>query len=331
MGKVTISHIADALGITPSTVSRALTGSPRVKAETRLKVEQVAEKMGYERNEMASNLRRGTAQTVGIIVPRINRQFFGSVISGAESVLNAAGYTVIVSQTHESLENEISALRTMRRNQVAAVLLSHNIESTDGAYVREILGENIHLVQFDRVYDDLPGAKIVNDNYAGAFEATLHLAAQGYRRIGTIAGHMSCSHYRERLRGWRDALEKAGLEYDGRLVFEDSILRETGHDSALKAIAEGCDALYCAGDFSALGAIEAAREKGLDVPEDLGVVGTANENFTSLMSPALSTLEMSPKEIGAAAAEAFLNGSEDTRTIPMQLIQRQSSIKTKKS
>ena len=112
MAKVTIAHIADALGVTPSTVSRALAGSPRVKLQTRQKVEQMAALMGYERNEMASNLRRGTAQTVGIIVPRINRQFFGSVISGAETVLNEAGYSVIISQTHESLASEIAALKT---------------------------------------------------------------------------------------------------------------------------------------------------------------------------------------------------------------------------
>lgn len=327
MTKVTITQIAQALDITPSTVSRALAGSTRVKPQTRELVERTARQMGYERNEMASNLRRGTAQTVGIIVPRINRQFFGSVISGAEAMLNRAGYTVIIAQTHETLDGEIAALKTMRRNQVAGILISHNIESGNGEHIREIIGDSIRLVQFDRVYDDLPGAKIVNDNFAGAYAATAHLAAQGYRRIGTLAGHSTCKHYRERRDGYLQAVRDACRSGMEPMVFENSILRETGRESALKAMEAGCDALYCAGDFSALGALDAAREKGLRVPEDLGIVGTANENFTALMSPSMSSIEMSPQLMGELAARAFLDGTDGTVTVPMQLIIRNSSTK----
>ncbi|MDD6151960.1 MAG: LacI family DNA-binding transcriptional regulator [Bacteroidales bacterium] len=330
MAKVTIAHIADALGVTPSTVSRALAGSPRVKLQTRQKVEQMAALMGYERNEMASNLRRGTAQTVGIIVPRINRQFFGSVISGAETVLNEAGYSVIISQTHESLGSEIAALKTMSRNRVAGIIISHSIEVSDGEHLSDLLSDGIRLVQFDRVYGNLPGAKVVNDNCRGAYEATAHLLAQGYRRIGTLAGHMTCGHYRDRLEGYRSALEDSGILFDSSLVFEDCILRETGHEAAMEAIRRGCDALYCAGDFSALGALDAAQKQGLEVPRDFGIVGTANEYFTGITSPSLSSLEMSPKQMGQIAARAFLENTDRTFVVPMKLIQRQSSTKNSK-
>ena len=322
-GKVTISQIAAALDITPSTVSRALSGSERVKSTTRELIEKTARELGYERNEIAANLRRGTAQTVGIIVPRINRQFFGNVISGAESVLNEAGYTVIISQTHATLKGEIAALKTMKRNQVAGILISHNTESANGRHIKEIIGDDIRLVQFDSVYEELEGAKIENDNFEGAALASRHLKGQGYKHIGTLAGYMSCRHYKERLKGWEAECP------DRELVFENSVLRETGREAALKAIERGCDALYCAGDFSALGALDAAREKGLKVPEDFGIVGTANENFTALMSPSLSTIEQSPKEMGRQAAKAFLEGTEGTIRIKMQLIIRESSTKNK--
>ena len=325
---VTISDIAAALGVTPSTVSRALSGSPRVKEETRLAVEKMAAEMGYERNVMASNLRKGKSDIVGIIVPRIHRNFFSNVIGGAEFILEEAGYCVLICQTHERLEAEVKALRTLRNNQVAGVLMSHAIGSSDGSHIREALGTHIPLVQFDRVFSDLPGAKVVSDNFQGAYAATRHLAEQGYRRIGTLAGYMNSEAYAARLEGWRKALQDSGLPADESVVFYDTIVRETGFEAGLRAIESGCDALYCAGDFSALGAMEAARSKGLRIPDDFGIVGTANETFTSLMTPAMSSLALNPFEMGRQAALAFLEAAEGVRIVPMELKIRASSLRS---
>ena len=328
-GMVTISDIAAALGVTPSTVSRALSGSPRVKEETRLAVERIAAEMGYERNVVASNLRKGKSDIVGVIVPRIHREFFSNVIGGAESILNAAGYNVLICQTHEEFDAEVKALRTLRNNQVAGVLLSHAIGAMDGNHVLETLGERIPLVQFDRVFSDLPGAKVVSDNFRGAYEATKHLVSQGYRRIGTLAGYMNSEAYAARLDGYRQALKDSGMPLDERIVFYDNIVRETGFEGGLKALEAGCDALYCAGDFCALGAIEAVRSKGLRIPEDFGVVGTANESFTALMTPSMSSLALNPFEMGRQAARAFLSREEGTIVVPTELKVRESSSRIK--
>ncbi len=330
MIKPTITDIANAMGITPSTVSRALTGSPRVKDSTRIAIEEKAREMGYERNVMASNLRKGVAKTVGIIVPRINRQFFSNIISSAESVLGEAGYTVIICQTHETLADEIKALKTMRANQVAGILISHSIESKNGDHILENIPEGVELVQFDRVFSDLPGIKVVNDDVKGAYEATKSLIRNGYKRIGTLGGYLGAELFRDRMDGYLKALQEEGSEIDESLIFEDSILRKTGYKSAKAAVERGCDALYCAGDFSALGAFDAVREAGLEVPRDFGIIGTANENFTSLMSPTLSSLEQKPHLMGSEAALAFLEAIEgkqedSTIVIPMELILRESS------
>ena len=322
----TITDIANALGITPSTVSRALAGNPRVKEETRVAVEKMAKLLGYERNVVAANLRKGQSHIVGIVVPRIHREFFSNVIGGAESILNQAGYNVLICQTLESMDAEIKALKTLKNYRVAGVLLSHSIDAHNGNHVKGILGDT-PLIQFDRVFPDLPGAKIVGANCEGAFQATMHLIQAGYKRIGTLAGFMSSQAYIERLAGYRLALERAGVPFDPDIVYENAIVRETGYRAALKAIEAGCDALYSAGAFSALGAIDALKEKGLRIPEDFGIVGTSNEGFTALMSPALSTLNQHPFEMGEAAARAFLEGRADTQVIPMELIIRQSSNK----
>ncbi len=159
MRKATITDIAKELNLTPSTVSRALNGSSLVKQETKEAVEAKAKDMGYVRNVMASNLRKGVAQTVGIIVPRINRQFFSNVISGAESVLNDAGYNVLICQTEERYEKEVYAIDTLLWNQVAGILISHSIETSDTSHLSKALNSNVRLVQFDRVFYNIPDVK----------------------------------------------------------------------------------------------------------------------------------------------------------------------------
>lgn len=329
---VTISDIARALGVTPSTVSRALAGSPRVKESTRLAVSEMAASMGYERNEPASSLRKGHSNVVGILVPGINRAFFSNAISGAETVLNLHGYSVIICQSHENFEDEIKALKTMRSNRVAGVIMSHASTSTTCDHIMENIGQDTILVQFDRVFNDLPGPKIVNDNFQGAYEGTHHLIEQGYKRIGNIAGFMGTLAYRDRLNGYKKALTDMGMEIDEDIIFYDSIVENKGYEAAKKAIERGCDAIYSAGDFSALGAIQAAKELGLRIPEDFGVVGTANESFTSIMTPSMSSIAQHPYEIGRRAAQAFITslkpGAEVGEVVvPMELIVRESSLR----
>lgn len=324
MQKPTITDIAERLGITPSTVSRALAGSPRVKPSTREAVEKVAAEMGYERNVLAANLRKGTASIVGIIVPRINREIFASIISSAEEVLNEAGYSVITCQTSESVEKELRAFHALRRNQVAAVMVSHALDAPGSQNLEAITNLGVPVIQFDRVDEKIPGAKVVSDNVGGAYAATCQLIRAGYKKIGTLAGPQSLGIYRERLEGYRKALAANGLDPEG-FVYGEGILRESGREEAVKAVADGCDALYCSGDYIALGVLDAVRSAGLRVPEDFGIAGTSNESFTSLTSPSLSSLSQHPEEIGRAIAEAFLKGDTSRRTIPMELIVRESS------
>ena len=321
---VTISDIARELGVTPSTVSRALSGSPRVSNSTREAVLGKAAELGYEPNLMASSLRRGHSAIVGIIVPRIHREFFSNVIGGAESVLNAAGYSVLICQSHERSEDELDAIHTLRKNQVAGILMSHAIETSDPASIAEAIG-SIPLVQFDRVFRTLPGAKVINDNFEGAYAATRHLISNGYKRIGTLAGALSCEAFRDRLAGYRKALEDSGIAFDESLVFPDCIVREAGYEAGFKALEKGCDALYSAGDFSALGAIEALKSKGVSFPDDFGIVGTADETFTRVMSPSLSSLGQQAYEMGRTAAKAFLFRTGAISVISMILNIRESS------
>lgn len=332
MSKPTISDIAHALNITPSTVSRALAGNTRVSAATRAAVVKKAEEIGYERNLLASSLRKGTTDTVGLVLPRVNRLFFSNVIAGVEAVLNPAGFNLIISQSHERRDDERRAVQTLLRNQVAGIIISHSLETVDsGAFQQMFNNDDVTVIQFDRSFPGLGDVEVVNDNYQGAKTATKHLIDGGYKHIGHLGGDLTSNVYAERRQGYLDAMREAGFAEDETLIFDDSISRDKGFYNAAKALERGCDALFCAGDYAALGVIEYARIRGISIPGDLGVVGTANETFADVVTPSLSTLEQNAFEMGSKSAQAFLDVRQgralETRkvNIPMRLIVRESS------
>ncbi len=336
MAKSTINDIAKALNITPSTVSRALSGNTRVSAHTRKLIEEKAAELGYERNLLASSLRKGTTDTVGMIVPRINRQFFSNAISGAEAILNPAGYNLIIVQSHERKDDERRAIQTLMRNQVAGIIISHSLETLTPDSFTDILEAGIPLVQFDRIFPSVKGAFVSNDNFSGAYLATKHLIKNGYKHIGHLGGDTQSNVYSDRLAGFRSALADADMQVDEKLIFTDCITRDKGFYYMAKALESNCDALYCAGDYAALGVIEYARHNNIRIPEDFGVVGTANETFAEVVTPALTTLEQNAFDMGNRAAQAFLNIKSSkvengekalAINVPMRLIIRESSIR----
>ncbi|MBQ3636071.1 MAG: LacI family DNA-binding transcriptional regulator [Bacteroidales bacterium] len=336
MPKPTITDIAKALDITASTVSRALAGSPKVSQATRMLVERKAAEMGYERNVLASSLRRGVTDTVGMVVPRVNRQFFSNIISGAEAVLNPAGYNLIISQSHEHSEDERRAIQTLLRNQVSGILISHSIETKDAEAFKDMLASTgVTVIQFDRAFEGIGDLCVVNDNFECARSATRHLIESGYERIGYMGGDESSNVYVDRKAGYMAAMREAGLEVNDDYMFSNCITRDKGFYNAAKAVERGCGALYCAGDYAALGVIEYARDKGIKIPEDFGVVGTANENFTDVVYPSLSSVEQNSTEMGTAVAKAFLDIKSgkalntDKIIIPTRLIVRDSSKRRK--
>jgi LacI family transcriptional regulator len=334
MRKVTIVDIAKKLNTNPSTVSRALAGNTRVSKKTRELVSKTAKEMGYTPNILASSLRKGRHKTIGMIVPRIDRHFFSNVISGVEEVLNPKSYSLLICQTNEDYDTEVKAVDTLTKNQVSGIILSLSVETDNFEHLEYVNKANIPLVQFDRINNDLMGAKIKNDNFNGAYQATSELINNGYQKIAHLAGSLHLNAYLERHEGYKKALEDNGIRYNSDLVFENAITRDAGknvvkeHYDQLKF-----DACFCAGDFSALGVIESATEKKLKVGKDFGVVGFANEPFAELMYPKLSSIEQNSKQMGRESAKAILELIEnpekemDEININVEYVSRESSKK----
>ncbi len=330
--QITISDIAQALGVTPSTVSRALAGNLRVSAATRQRVADMAAKMGYQPNVLASSLRRGTSDTVGMVLPRVNRHFFSHVISGVEALLNPGGFNLLICQTHEQLAQEKKALRTFLNNRVGAVIVSHSIETSSFEHLMEVVEEGTPLVQFDRTSRVVPGVRIVNDNFLGGLSATRHLIKQGCRRIVHMAGALHVTVYKERLEGYRYALEEAGIPYDPSLVVENCITQEAGFEGVDRLFStHPLDGIFAASDYSALGALSWLKSRKVKIPDEVRVVGFANEPFAELIEPALSSVEQNAFEMGnqiARVVMSYLRNQEvpdEEIQVPVRLMVRGSS------
>lgn len=338
MKRVTIKDIANALGIAPSTVSRALSGSTRVHPDTIKRVLDKAKELDYQPNFVASSLRKGQNNTIGILVPRINRHFFSGVVSAIEEVLNPAGFASLIIQSHEKLEKEKQAIDVLLQNRVAGILMSHSNETDDFSHILRAVQNRIPVVQFDRVSAEVPGARFANDNFTGGYLATKHLINGGYKKIAHFAGSLENSIYKERYRGYVRALEESGCKVDSSLVYENAITKELGYAKALEVLkSRDIDAFFCAGDFSAIGVFQAANDLNIPIPSKVGLVGFANEPFAELISPQLSSVEQNAYDMGNMAATAMLNiinrkAAPDysyQEIVPVRLLVRESSVKDK--
>lgn len=337
--KTTIHDIARKLNITASTVSRALKDHPRISAETKKIVQQTALKLNYQPNHIAAALRNGRSNIIGIIVPTVDRSFFSSVVRGIEEIANTARYNVMICQTYDNFEKEVSTVEALLNARVDGIIVSHAKETKSFDHFIKVKERGIPLILFDRSNDELEVSNVVIDDYLGAYKATEHLIQQGAKRIAHFTNTRKISIYNERLRGYRDALLNNGFKYDGSLVVESNLQLEDGRSSMLQLLTLKSipDAIFSASAFGALGAMEILKEKGIRIPDEMGIVTFSNETFTSVTDPPLTTVDQHSMRIGNTAAQLFLEeiAAEKKKFIPQkivlkpELIVRQSSLKKK--
>lgn len=334
--KTTIYDIAKKLNITAATVSRALNNNPKISEATRQLVLDTASKMNYERNKLALALKSGKSHNVGVIVPRIDSNFFGSVIRGVEEELNPHGYHVIICQTHEEVQRENENIDTLLNAQVDGILISTSNSKTEP--FSRILKKNIPLVFFDRRIAMNGVSSVTINDFDGGYKATKHLIDQGCKRIAHFSGDRSIEIFKERFLGYKQALIDSGIELNGDYIVQVKSNREDGA-RAIKQLLELTnppDALFSASDFAALGAIQELKSQSINIPNEFSVVGFANEPFTKFMELSISTIDQSPLDMGKMAARVFLEQVNNSNNIKIEkkvvlvpeLIVRKSSLKT---
>lgn len=341
--QVTIKDIARELGISPSTVSRALKDHPDISPATKKAVNALAEKLNYQPNIVALNLRQSKTNTIGVIIPEIVHFFFSTVISGIEDVAYSAGYNVILAQSNESLQREKTDIKALFNSRVDGMLMSISRETTDFDHIESILAKGMPIIFFDRVYDNPQLSKVLVDDFEGAREATLHLIEQGYKRIAHLEGPPNLAISTQRLEGYVAALKQHKIPVNKELIVacpKGSIEEGKSTTEKLLRLKTPPDAIFASNDPAAMGSMQAIKEKGLKIPKDVAVVGFSNWLFSSMMEPPLSTVDQPGFEMGQEAARLLIRhiemkGKDDveitpeTKVLKTRLIIRASSLKVK--
>jgi LacI family transcriptional regulator len=342
--QVTIKDIARELGISPSTVSRALKDHPDISAETKKAVNELADKLNYQPNIVALSLRQKKTNTIGVVIPEIVNTFFSTVISGIEDVAYEAGYNVILAQSNESYQREVTDMKALFNSRVDGMLLSLSRETTNFDHIESIISKGVPIVLYDRFYSNPNLSKVIVDDYVGAKEAVLHLIEQGCKRIAHLEGAPNLIISKDRLRGYQDALSQANLEIrENYTIVCPSNSFEEGQRAAQKLLSlpHPPDAIFASNDPMAMGAILAIKEKGLSIPDDVAVVGFSNYFFAQITDPSLTSVDQPGFEMGQEAARLLIRQIEardkdledlapETKVLKTKLIVRNSSLRKKK-
>lgn len=307
--QVTIKDIARELGISPSTVSRALKDHPDISQETKRAVNELADKLNYQPNVVALSLRSRRTRTIGVVIPEVVHFFFSTVIAGIDQEAHAAGYSVILTQSAEKLDREKSAIKTLFNSRVDGFLISISRETSHFGHIDPILEMGIPVVFFDRQFPRPDTTNIVVSDYDGSKEAVQHMIDQGCKRIAHIyaAPGLELSH--QRLQGYRDALTDNGLQSapEYQVAGEEGTI-EFGREamSRLLALKNPPDAIFANNDVLAVGACQVIKEKGLSIPKDIAVVGFSNWMYSQVMDPPLSSVDQPGFAMGQEAARMLI-------------------------
>jgi LacI family repressor for deo operon, udp, cdd, tsx, nupC, and nupG len=338
--RVTIYDIARKLGLTASSVSRALNNSSHVNEVTKQLIVKTAAEMNYKPNTMAANLRKGKSQTIGVVVPRINQNFFANIIAGIEETTYQRGYNLVICQSNELHNKEIQCVNTLINQHVDCIVISVAADGSDYSHLQNVIDHNIQLIQFDRVAESLDTLKVINDNEQASANAVTHMIKQGYQRIALLEGPQNLNVFRERKAGYIKALQQHGLPVIDELIIPNNWEKKAGTEKvrALLSLPNPPDAIFASrDDFSALGVLEVATGMGLKVPGQLGICGFSNEAFTEITSPSITTVDQHSVYMGNTIANLYFqemdNADADTAresktiSIESELIIRSSTGK----
>lgn len=336
---ITIKDIAKKLGVSPSTVSRALKDHPDISQKKKDEINELAKELNYQPNTVALSLRQSKTNTIGVIIPEIAHFFFSAVISGIEDIAHSAGYHVIITQSNESYEREVMNTKALFNSRVDGILMSISRETKQFDHLQSLLDYNVPLVFFDRIADHLNACKVIVNDEQGAYEATTHLIEQGCYRIAHLAGPQNLAISKNRLNGYKAALA------DNRYMIDDNLMKVCGQGTfeEAEAITNELldfrfppDAIFANNDVAAYGAMMAIRKRNIKIPEEIAIVGFSNWRFSSLIQPALSSVTQPGFKMGQEATRLLMkqinapdNEESITETVSLKtnLVIRESSLK----
>ncbi len=330
---ITLRDIALATGVSRATVSRALSDHPDISEATKQKISEAAQSMGYHANLLARGLSQRESHMIGVVVPTIHRPFWANAISGIESIAYQAGYRVMICQSDEQYKREVETVGALVNSMVDGLIMAPAKETQDFQHIQSILSQGVPLLIIERANSHLPVTQVVTDDFGGAFMLVNHLIQAGYQRIAHLTGPAQLQICRERQRGYHTALGQRQLASRSQWVMESEFSRESAGEAfrQLMTLSDPPDAVFCFADIMATGALLAAQEMHLNVPNTVAIAGFGDDDLSQFIG--LTTVSQPSFAMGQQAARLLLQeisqqdkASVQTATFTGELIVRTSTV-----
>lgn len=337
IASITMKDIARELNVSVATVSRALKNSPRISRQQRERIQAYANEHKFSPNLIAESLRNSRVRPmkiIGVIVPELTHFYFASVLAGIEGAAEKQGYRIMVAQSNEQHEREVSICKSFFENKVCGIIVSQAKDTTQYAHFQHLIDRGVPLVFYDRVCTGVNASRVVVDDYAGAYAAVSHLVETGCRRVACFNASMKLEISKNRYNGYCDALLKHGIKVDPSLVFQCDN-RSDAERIAPEVLDrdDRPDAFFAVNDDTAIGILYSAKRKGFRIPEDISVCGFTNGQRAVACDPALTTVDQHGFKVGEAAAEILMRhveghiekGKVERRLVRTRLVVRDST------
>lgn len=331
---VTLKQIAEELGMSAMTVSRALNDKENVDKDTKKRVVEKARSMGYTPNHVAKSLVSRKTYTIGVVIPEIYHAFFSEVISGIEEVTYKRNYQLFLTNSAEKFEREKSAISALQSKRVDGILISCAETSDDVDFYKKIIDTGLPFVFFDRCVENIGASCVTVNDYQSSKDITGHLIDHGYKSFAHLQGPENVLIASERKRGFLDALAEQDIAVNEDFIAESGFNGKGGYQAMLHILEKAGDnpprAVVAVNDPAAFGAMKAIKEKGFSIPDDIAIVGFSDDIRSEIIATPLTTVRQPAYRIGKTAAQKLIdtidNKDEPTATIELKndIIIRQS-------
>lgn len=309
MKEVTLKDLADRLGISITTVSKALKNYSDVSPKTKAAVIELANKLNFTPNHFALYLKSNQSKTIGLIIPEIVHNFFSNVTKGIIKTAEQHGNLVIVLQSYDLVSLEKKQVDMLINKRVDGIIISLSNESNADQHLKAIVQKKIPMVQFDKIAKMIPSSKVVINDQKAAFEAVEHLIKKGCKKIIHIRGPINPQNSIDRFLGYKNALEHYHIPYDPNMVFTCNKVDFNEGFQFAKQIYESkleVDGIFAITDLVALGILNFYRQTNIKIPEEIKVIGFSNSLIANMSNPKLSTIDQPAYEMGVTACSLLL-------------------------
>lgn len=338
MSNVTLKKIAEELGISVATVSKALKGYSDISSKTKKRVLTLAEKLNYRPNSFAQSLRNSESKIIGLIIPEVDHDFFAKIIHGTIVTAKKNGYAVIVLQSDDLYENEKEQINLLLDKNVDGILISLSNNTTNVDHVKEVIQKGVPLVLYDKIFKLIDCSKVIINDKKAAYDATKHLINTGCNKIAHITGNLDPQTTIDRFLGYKAAIDESHMEYDKSLVYTtENLSFDDGYQIVEQIINDhnDVDGIFAFTDIIATGVLMKLKEMEVKIPEQISLIGFSNWFMTNVTTPKLSTVNQPGFEMGTRAFELLLeeirskkeeeNYTHKIVELPTQLIIRGST------